>query len=155
MLILGFYFGSNEIIERFYLLNEEFSYLSISEKNLSRFQIIKFSFNEFKNFYIFGYGSGGFEDLFKLKYNYSNTFFANHAHSDLIEFLGEFGIFGTLLLLISLFNQFKYFNFMKLVCLLIIIYALTILSFDFSLHIPLIQILFISFLYLNNKQFTQ
>ena len=155
ILILGFYFGSNEIIERFYLLNEEFSYLSISEKNLSRFQIIKFSFYEFQNFFIFGYGSGSFEDLFKLKYNYSNTFFANHAHSDLIEFFGEFGLFGIILLFISLASQFKYFNFLKLECLLLIIYAFTILSFDFSLHIPLIQILFISFLYLNNKQFTR
>ena len=33
ILILGFYFGGNEIVERFYLLNEEFSYLSTSEKN--------------------------------------------------------------------------------------------------------------------------
>ena len=32
--------------------------------------------------------------LFQLNYKNSNNKFANHAHSDLFEFFGEFGLIG-------------------------------------------------------------
>ena len=94
---------------------------------------------------------GGFENLFQLKFINSSNQYANHAHSDLVEFIGEFGLIGIILLLFSFIKfflvkeNFNSFNF------LIILYLIIILFFDFALHIPIIQILFISFFVLNKK----
>ena len=93
-LIVGIYFGTSEIIDRFYFLKEDFSYIPGDIISISRFDIIKFAFSELKNFILFGYGSGSFENLFQLKFINSSSQFANHAHSDLFEFFGEFGLVG-------------------------------------------------------------
>ena len=109
-LIIGFYFGASELFDRFYFLKEDFSSIHGDISTVSRFDIIKFSIKEFNNFILFGYGAGSFENLFQLKFINSGNLFANHAHSDLFEFLGEFGIVGLSILLLSLI-KFCFFSF--------------------------------------------
>ena len=150
ILILGFYFGGSKIIDRFYFLNDEFSEIYLDNLSLSRIDIIKFSIIELKNFLLFGYGTGSFEILFQISYKDLGTQYANHAHSDLLEFIGEFGLIGMTLLISSIFKLFynkilyNFNNYLLIVCLIII------LMFDFSLHIPIIQFLFIIYFSLNN-----
>ena len=148
--VLGFYFGSVELIDRFSLLKEEFSQILSININLSRAQIFKFALNQSYNFFLFGYGPGSFEILFQLNFKNSGSYYANHAHSDIIEFFGEFGLMGITLAIISIFKLFYnkiFYNFNN--CLLISC-LIIILMFDFSLHIPIIQFLFIIYFSLNN-----
>ena len=154
VLILGFYFGSEKLLQRYsFLQNEINDYLpSSTEVNLSRGTLAKFAFIEFKKFILFGYGGGGFEYLFKINFQNFSTNFASHVHSDLIEFIGEFGIIGSTLISLSLLftcaNK-KFFSFKNfLLCYLLIF----ILIFDFSFHIPIIQFLFILLLSVSYKQ---
>ena len=151
VLILGFYFGSERLLQRYsFLQNEINEYLPYStDITLTRGGLVKFAFIEFKNFIFFGYGGGGFEYLFKISFKNLSTNYASHAHSDLLEFIGEFGLIGSILILSSfiflLFNK-KFFSFKNfLLCYLLIF----ILIFDFSLHIPLIQFLFVLLLSIN------
>ena len=145
VLVLGFYFGSEKLLQRYSFLQDEINeYLpSSGEVSLSRGEIAKFAFIEFKKFMFFGYGGGGFENLLKINFQNLSTLFATHAHSDIMEFLGEFGLVGfTLITLSFLFscankNFFLFKNF--LLCYLLIF----ILIFDFSFHIPIIQLLFV------------
>ena len=119
--------------------------------NLSRFDIAKFGFFQLKNFLFFGYGAGGFESLFQINYLELGNQYANHAHSDLFEFMGEFGLIGIILFFISLLSFFINRNSYSLINIVIMSYMIILLFFDFSLHIPLIQILFIIFFILNKK----
>jgi len=154
VLILGIYFGSSEIINRFHLLKEEFITTSGAISSIKRLDIIKFGISELNNFIFFGYGTGGFENLFKLKYANTSSQFANHTHADIIEFLGEFGLIGFFILLSSLFKFFfekKNYSFVNV---LLISYLIVILAFDFTLHIPIIQILFVMFFIFNKKLFS-
>ena len=154
VLILGFYFGSEKLLQRYsFLQNEINEYLpSSTEISLSRATIAKFAFIEFKKFILFGYGGGGFEYLFKINFQNLSTQFASHAHSSIIEFIGEFGLIGSTFISLSLlltcankdFLSFKNF----LLCYLLIF----ILIFDFSFHIPIIQFLFILLLSVSYKQ---
>ena len=151
IVVLAMYFGSSQLFDRFYFLKDEIIFSKSSEINLKRFEIIKFSLNQLYNFKFFGYGTGSFETLFKINFNNSNNLFANHAHSDLIEFIGEFGLIGLILLFIFLFNFLKKkitFNFINLI---LLSYLIILLAFDFSLHIPIIQIFFIIFFAINKK----
>ena len=151
ILILGIYFGTSEIIDRFYFLKEEFNTIPGEISGTTRFDLIKFGINEISNFIFFGYGAGGFENLFKLKFINTSIQFANHSHSDLIEFIGEFGLIGFLLIIFSFIKFFLYKQNYSFVNILIITYLIIILSFDFSLHIPIIQILFIMFFIMNKN----
>ena len=154
VLILGFYFGSEKLLQRYsFLQNEIGEYLpSTTESSLSRGGIVKFAFIEFKKFIFFGYGGGGFEYLFKINFQNLSTQFASHAHSSIIEFIGEFGLIGSTFISLSLlftcankdFLSFKNF----LLCYLLIF----ILIFDFSFHIPIIQFLFILLLSVSYKR---
>ena len=81
----------------------------------------------------------------------SSSQFANHAHSDLVEFFGEFGLFGITLIILSFIKFILSKKSYTLINVIVFSYAIIILSFDFSLHIPIIQILFLSFLLLNKK----
>ena len=154
VLILGFYFGSEKLLQRYSFLHSEIiEYLPSSAQSiLSRADITKFAFIEFKKFILFGYGGGGFEYLFKINFQNLSTSFAIHAHSDFFEFIGEFGLIGSTLISLSLlftcankdFLSFKNF----LLCYLLIF----ILIFDFSFHIPIIQFLFILLLSVSYKQ---
>ncbi len=151
LIFVGIYFGASEIIDRFYFLKEEFSYIPSETISMSRFDIIKFAFSELKNFIFFGYGAGSFESLFQLKFMNLSSKFANHAHSDLVEFFGEFGLFGITLIILSFIKFFLSKKSYTLINVIVFSYAIIILYFDFSLHIPIIQILFLSFLLLNKK----
>ena len=151
LIFVGIYFGTSEIIDRFSFLREEFSYIPSEIISISRFDIIKFAFSELKNFILFGYGSGSFEILFQLKFMNLSSQFANHAHSDLVEFFGEFGFVGITLIILSFIKFILSKKSYTLINVIVFSYAIIILSFDFSLHIPIIQILFLSFLLLNKK----
>ena len=151
ILILGFYFGGSKIIDRFYFLNDELAEVYSEEINLSRFEIAKFGFFQLKKFLFFGYGAGGFESLFQINYLELGNQYANHAHSDLFEFTGEFGLIGIILFFVSILSFFINRNSYSLINIVIMSYMIILLFFDFSLHIPLIQILFIIFFILNKK----
>ena len=144
------YFGSSRIIDRFSILDNEFAEIQNLDINLSRFQIIKFAFYQIYEYFIFGYGPGSFELLFQVKFPNVTNYYANHAHSDLIQFVGEFGLIGFTIFLLSIANYFIKLNF-NLKNNLLFIYLFIILLFDFSLHIPFIQFLFVTFLTLNQK----
>ena len=151
LIILGIYFGTFKLIDRFYFLKEEFSVISDGTETLNRFDLIKFGYNEIKNFFFFGYGAGGFENLFKLKFENSSSQFANHVHSDIVEFFGEFGAFGSVIFIFSFIKFFLMKKSYNLINFLVFSYLIVILFFDFSLHIPLIQVLVLIMFSLNNK----
>jgi hypothetical protein len=151
IVILGVYFGSSQLFDRFYLLKDDLIITTSSELNLNRFKIIEFTLNELHNFKFFGYGSGGFETLFVINFDNPSYFYANHSHSDIIEFIGEFGLVGFILLIISLLKFFlnkKSYTFINLI---LMSYLFIILGFDFALHVPLIQISFIIFFTVNKN----
>jgi len=151
IVILGIYFGSSQLFDRFYLLKDDLILTNSSELNLNRFKIIEFSLSELRNFKFFGYGSGSFENLFVINFDNPSHFYANHSHSDIIEFIGEFGLVGFIFLIISLlkffFNKERY----TFINLILMSYLLIILGFDFALHVPLIQISFIIFFNINKN----
>ena len=155
ILILGFYFGASQVIDRFYFLNEELQAFDQTNNNISRLEIIKFSFQQLHNFIIFGYGSGAYETVFQLKFLNISNIFANHAHSDLIEFFGEFGIIGVSLFVLSFLKFFTIKKSYNLINLILFSYLFTILLFDFSIHIPVIQILFVIFFSITSNRATQ
>ena len=149
-MILGIYFGSSRIIDRFNLLENEFSEIKNLDINFSRFQIIKFAFYQTYNYLIFGYGPGSFEVLFQVKFPELNNMYANHAHSDLIQFIGECGMIGLVFFILSISNFFLKLNY-SFKNNLLLLYLVVILCFDFSLHIPFTQFLFVIFFTLNQK----
>jgi hypothetical protein len=152
ILILGFYFGGSKIIDRFYFLTNEFAEIYSDNISLGRIDIAKFSLVQLKNFLFFGYGPGSFESLFQINYKDLGTQFANHAHFDLSEFIGEFGLVGSFLILFSIMIFFINKNSFTFINMIVISYIVVILFFDFSMHIPLIQIMLIIFLTLNKKK---
>jgi len=148
--VLGIYFGSSRIIDRFNFLENEFAHITNSDLNLSRFQIIKFAYYNIYDYLFFGYGPGSFEVLFQIKFPDLINIYANHAHSDLVQFIGEFGLIGLIFFLLSILNFFLKMNY-NFKNNLFLFYLLVILLFDFSLHIPFIQFLFVIFLIFNQK----
>jgi len=148
--ILGIYFGSSRIIDRFNLLENEFAEIASTEVNFSRFQIIKFAFYQIYDYLFFGYGPGSFELLFQINFPDLTNIYANHAHSDLFQFIGEFGLFGFALFFLSIFSFFIKTSY-NLKNNLLLFYLIIILFFDFSLHIPFIQFLFVIFVIFNQK----
>ena len=149
--ILGIYFGSTRIIDRFSFLVSEFSEITNPDISFKRFQLIKFAFNQTYDYLFFGYGPGSFEILFQLKFPNLMNSYANLAHSDLIQFIGEFGLVGFILFILSFFKMFFKSKNYNLLGFLLFFYLMIILFFDFSLHIPIIQFLFISLFTLNQK----
>ena len=154
ILIFGVYFGGFELINRFAFLTSElenYSNNNTSFSNTNRADLALFGLNQFKNFFLFGYGSGGFEILFKNVYYSAGTNYANHAHFDIIEFAGEFGIIGILLLFLTIFKCYKKIKFNNLKNLYLLFFLLIILFFDFSFHIFLIQTIYTLLLSINLK----
>ena len=154
VLILGFYFGSEKLLQRYsFLQNEINEFLpSSTQEVLSRADITKFGFAEYKKFNLFGYGGGGFEYLFKINFQNTSSQFAVHAHSDIVEFIGEFGLVGFTLIFLCLLCSFinkKFFSFKNF---LLFYFFIFIIFFDFSFHIPIIQLLFVLLLSINLKQ---
>ena len=148
--IFGIYFGSSRIVDRFSFLENEFDEIKNIDINFARFQVIKFALFQIYDYLIFGYGPGSFEALFQIKFPNLIDSYANHAHSDLIQFIGEFGLVGLILFLLSISSFFLNINH-NLKNNLLFSYLLIILLFDFSLHIPLIQVLFVIFFIFNKK----
>ena len=103
--VVGFYFGGSALIERYSIVSD-FTEGHMLGLGYSRLEMIKFALVEFKRFFIFGYGVGGFEQIFKINFNLSSGYYANHAHNDFIEFAGEFGIVGSLLLILLFVSYF-------------------------------------------------
>ena len=66
-MILGFYFGSEKLLQRYSFLAKNLNLMNIYQihgRGLSyvkRVDLAKFAFIEFKKFIFFGYGGGGFE----------------------------------------------------------------------------------------------
>jgi hypothetical protein len=150
ILIFGVYFGSSRIVDRFSFLENEFAEINNIDINFARLQVIKFGLLQMYDYLIFGYGPGSFEVLFQIKFPDLTNIYANHAHSDLIQFIGEFGLIGLIFFILSISNFFLKINF-NLKNNLLFSYLFIILLFDFSLHIPLIQILFVIFFIFNQK----
>ena len=148
--IFGIYFGSSRIVDRFSFLENEFDEIKNIDINFARFQLIKFALFQIYDYLIFGYGPGSFEVLFQIKFPNLINSYANHAHSDLIQFIGEFGLVGLIFFLLSISSFFLKINH-NLKNNLLFSYLLIILLFDFSLHIPLIQVLFVIFFIFNQK----
>ena len=154
ILIFGVYFGGFELINRFAFLTSElenYSNNNASFSSTSRGELALFGLNQFKNFFLFGYGSGGFEILFKNFYSSTRINYANHAHFDIIEFAGEFGIIGMLMFFLIIFKCYKKIKFNNLKNLYLLFFLLIILLFDFSFHIFLIQMIYTLLLSINLK----
>jgi len=145
ILVLGLVFGNAKLIERYAetsMINEA-----------TRLALHEFGFNQFKKFWLFGYGAGAFELIFKLFYSIPpDGGIAAHTHNDIIELMGEIGMIGILiLLLLSLIYFRKLLNKIsqereraRFILLSLLLIILLIQSFiDFSLHIPGISILLV------------
>ena len=149
--VMAVFFGNAKLIERYAetsILGESF-----------RIDLHSFGVDQFKNFWLFGYGSDAFGQIFKNYYIFPegldpNTL-ANRVHNDAIELLGEIGVLGVLILfplfviyLKAMFiniNQKKQLTrFILLSLLLLIIFIQSLV--DFSLHTPGISVLLMSIL---------
>ena len=148
ILILGLVFGNAKLVERY----AETSIVG----EAGRLALHKFGFTQFKEFWLFGYGAGAFELIFKLFYNIPpNGAIAAHAHNDGIELIGEVGIIGiSILFSLSLIYFKKILNKVneereraRFILLGLLLMILLIQSFvDFSLHVPGITILLFTIL---------
>ena len=155
VLILGYYFGSEKLFSRYLFLAEDMIHYveTPTNNNLSRGNLSIFALNEFKNFIFFGYGSGAFESLFNLRFEKLSNYYTVHAHSDLAEFLGEFGLIGFFLISLSIFFIFIKNNILNFKNLLLMYILFFILIFDFSFHMPIIQLTFIILLSVNLNKY--
>ena len=137
ILILGLVFGNAKLIERY-------AETSLVGEGL-RFEFHEFGLAQFKKFWLFGYGSGAFEIVYKLFYNNSGQGIVTHTHHDGIELMGEVGILGILILLLLSIIYFKKLvnnirddrvlaRFFLISSLLLILFIQSFV--DYSLHIP-------------------
>ena len=171
ILIMGVYFGGNQLISRFDFFNYELlsnpnnqvNLLSSKdiEDNLSRLKLISLGFEFFKSYFYFGYGAGAFESAFFLLFENLNNIYANHAHSDFVELLGELGIFGFIIFILLFINILyrgvdayigKYSNLHFLLIPLLLLFLFNGF-FDFSLNIPSNQFLFASLVTMSLKKY--
>jgi len=149
--VMSLFFGNARLIERVL----ETSVL----KETTRLNLHTFGIDQFKNFWLFGYGNEAFGQIYKIFYimpkNLNSDYIATNVHNDGIELLGEVGILGIsilLLLYISYFNIIKkniketkqFARFILLSLLLMILFFQSLV--DFSLHTPGILILLMSIL---------
>ena len=145
--IMAIFFGNAYLIERIVetsIANEEV-----------RIDLRGFALDQFRRFWLFGYGNGAFEQVFKNFYTLPLGVLAQNAHNDSIEFLGEVGILGMLILILLYISYFstiikditKVKQFARFILLSFLLLTLFIQSLvDFSLHIPGILVLLISIL---------
>jgi len=153
--ILGFFFGGTKLLARFSFLKEElvaYSESSSTHNFLKRADIVKFSIYQFTQFKFFGFGIGAFEIIFKVFNNNNSTYFANHAHSDVIEFLGELGMIGSSILFYLSLKVLKKINLSETKNIFLSIYLIILFIFDFSFHIFLIQLIFILLISFHKKK---
>ena len=167
--IVGFIFGGAQLVERYSII-KDFTEVSLGGDAYQRIAFMKFGLEQFKNFIIFGYGAGGFEQIFKIFFITGGGLYTNHAHNDFIEFAGEFGVIGIsiLMLLFAGYLISVVINIKKRLLtrshLILFSILLIVLSVDglvnFSLHIPaignilssILAIGFTNFYFENKKQ---
>ena len=143
------FFGNARLIERLVEVSIVKDYI--------RLDLHSFGLEQFKNFWLFGYGNGAFEQIFKLFYmlpeTIPNDYLAQHVHNDGIELLGEVGIVGVSIFVItSIFYLKKLLNninekkqFARFILLSLLVFILFIQSIvDYSLQVPGIQVLLIT-----------
>ena len=147
--VMVLFFGNARLVER--LVEQPIL------KDYIRLDLHSFGLEQFKNFWLFGYGNGAFEQVFKLFYmlpeTISNDYLAQHVHNDGIELLGEVGVVGvSIFAIITIFYFKKLLNninekkqFARFILLSLLVFILLIQSIvDYSLHIPGIQVLLIT-----------
>jgi len=148
--IMGLFFGNAKLIERY-------AETSILRETI-RFDLQTFGIDQFKNFWLFGYGSGAFGQIFKIFYitpeNLSNML-AKNVHNDGIELLGEIGVLGVSILFLLYISYFKKITkninekkqLSRFILLSLLLLTLFIQSLvDFSLHAPGVVILLMTIL---------
>jgi len=149
VLVFGLLFGNEKLIQRY----AETSLYS----EVLRFELQSFGLDQFKNFWLFGYGSGAFVQVFKLFYIVpeNNSSIATHAHNDGVQLLGEVGIIGVSILLLLFFIYIKKLinkineekKFKRLILIFLLLLILFTQSFvDFSMHIPGVSLLLMTIL---------
>ena len=142
--MLGLLFGNAKLIERY-------AGTSIVSE-IIRLDLHGFGLDQFKRFWLFGFGSGAFGQVFKLFFIVPENvnYLAKYVHNDGIQLLGEVGIIGISILLSLSFMYFKKLTssikqekeLSKFVLIFLLLAVLFIQSLvDFSLHIPGISIL--------------
>ena len=150
VLILGVFFGNAKLVERL-------AETSIIGETI-RLDLQTFALDQFKNFWLFGYGSGAFEQLFKIFYilpDGVSSSVAQQAHNDGLELLGEVGILGISILIVLSIAYFKklsqgiddkkkFARFILISLLLLILFIQSLV--DFSMHIPGVVVLLITIL---------
>ena len=148
--IMGLFLGNAKLIERY-------AQTSILRETI-RFDLQTFGIDQFKNFWLFGYGSGAFGQIFKIFYitpeNLSNML-AKNVHNDGIELLGEIGVLGVSILFLLYISYFKKITkninekkqLSRFILLSLLLLTLFIQSLvDFSLHAPGVVILLMTIL---------
>ena len=147
--IMALFFGNARLIERIVetsILNESV-----------RLDLNTFAIAQFKDFWLFGYGSGAFGQVYKIFYIMPESFYSDYistnVHNDGLELLGEIGVFGASILLLVFAMYFKklikninekkqFSRFILLSLLLLILFIQSLV--DFSLHAPGISVLLMS-----------
>ena len=144
VLVLGLLFGNAKLIERY----AETSIVG----EASRLDLHSFGLDQFKSFWLFGFGSGAFGQVYKLFFIFPENYnyLAKYVHNDGIQLLGEVGIIGISILLSLSFMYFKKLinsikqekELSRFILIFLLLSVLFIQSLvDFSLHIPGISIL--------------
>lgn len=139
VLLIGFFVGFDKVIERYAVTSA-----TSEEYRLSFFE---FGIANYFKFWLWGYGLGSFETLFRLEYlNFVTV--ADHVHNDFIEYLGELGLIGiALLFMMMVYYLFilnkSYQNKMLLsdiqnIVILTLVACVVHGNFDFALHKPAI-----------------
>ena len=149
--VMTMFFGNARLIERLV----ETPIL----KDVVRLDLYSFGFDQFKDFWLFGYGNGAFEQIFKIFHimpeHIGVNYLAENVHNDGIEYLGEIGILGASILILLYVSYFKKIiknisekkHFSRFVLLFSLLVTLFIQSLvDYSLHVPGILILLITIL---------
>ena len=145
--VMALFFGNAKLIERY----AETTVL----REATRIDLQIFAIDQFKNFWIFGYGGGSFGQLFKIFFTLPLGIVAQYAHNDGLELLGEIGVLGISILILLYISYFRKIihdikenkQLARFVLLILLLLALFIQSLvDFSLHIPGILILLMTIL---------
>ena len=139
ILLIGFFIGFDKVIERYAVTSS-----SSEEYRMSFFE---FGITNYYKFWLWGYGLGGFETLFRFDYpNFTSV--ADHVHNDFIEYLGEFGAIGIslvgtmiisyLIILKKSYQQNMLLSDVRNIVILTMIACLVHGNYDFALHKPAI-----------------
>ena len=149
--VMALFFGNAKIIERL-------AETSVANEGI-RLDLHVFGWEQFKNFWLFGYGNEAFGQIFKSFYimpeKTVTSFLAENAHNDGIELLGEVGVLGISILFLLYIQYFKKIlmninkekQLARLTLFSLLILTLFIQSLvDYSLHTPGILILLMTIL---------